>query len=91
MNRSDLKVLREMISEAHTILATTKLPHGRSERAYELLSSAVALADSLIENPNIAAILGSKGGSETAKRGPEYYREIAAKRKTHGGGRPKKT
>lgn len=91
MNRTDLKVLRDMIVEAQTILATTKLPQGRAERALELLNSAVALADSLIENPHIAAILGSKGGSKTAERGPEYYKEISAMRKTRAGGRPKKT
>ena len=33
---------------------------------------------------------GRKGGTETAKRGPEYYREIAAKRKVFAGGRPRK-
>lgn len=36
-------------------------------------------------------IRGRKGGTQTAKRGPEYYRDIAAMRITHGGGRPKKT
>ena len=38
-----------------------------------------------------AAILGRKGGSTTARRhGPEHYRQMAAQRKTHGGGRPRK-
>jgi hypothetical protein len=26
----------------------------------------------------------------TAKRGSDYFRKLAAKRKTHGGGRPRK-
>jgi hypothetical protein len=34
--------------------------------------------------------LGAKGGKETAKRGPEYFRKIAAMRKEHKGGRPTK-
>jgi hypothetical protein len=34
---------------------------------------------------------GRKGGTKTAERGPDYYREIAAKRKTFAGGRPRKT
>jgi hypothetical protein len=35
--------------------------------------------------------MGRKGGSTTARRhGPEHYRQMAAKRKTHGGGRPRK-
>lgn len=33
---------------------------------------------------------GRKGGSKTAERGPDYFRQIAAMRKTRGGGRPKK-
>ena len=33
---------------------------------------------------------GRIGGKETAKRGPEYFKEIQALRKTKGGGRPKK-
>jgi hypothetical protein len=33
---------------------------------------------------------GRKGGTKTAERGPDYYREIAAKRKTFAGGRPRK-
>jgi hypothetical protein len=33
---------------------------------------------------------GRKGGSKTAERGPDYFRQIAAMRKTRGGGRPPK-
>jgi hypothetical protein len=89
MGRNDLRTLRNMISEAHTILATTKLPEARSERAYELLTAAVSLADDLLkQSPAVA--LGKKGGKVTAKRGPDYFREIAAKRKNFKGGRPTK-
>jgi hypothetical protein len=78
-----------MIDEAHRILATTNLPEGRSERAYELLTAAVTLADDLLlQSP--AAALGKKGGKATAKRGPEYFRKISAMRKEHKGGRPPK-
>lgn len=87
MGRSDLRALRNMIDEAHRILATTTLPEGRSERAYELLTAAVALADDLLSQ-SPAATLGKKGGKATAKRGAEYYRQISAMRKTHAGGRP---
>ncbi len=77
-----------MIDEAHTIL-----PEGRAERACELLGTAVKLADQLLtEKP--AAVLGAKGGKATAKKmkakDPDYYKRIAAMRKTRGGGRPKK-
>lgn len=82
-----------MIDEAHTILETTTLPQGRSERARELLNTALKLADHLLtEKP--AAILGAKGGKTTAKlmtsKDPDYYRRIAGMRKTNAGGRPKK-
>jgi hypothetical protein len=87
-NRTDLKALRNIIREADKLLATVELPEGRSQRAHELLDAAVKLADHLLtETP--AAILGSKGGKITAKRGAEYYRKIAAMRKTRSGGRPK--
>lgn len=88
--RNDLKALRGMIAEAQHILATTQLPESRSERAYELLTAAVHLADHLLEiNP--AASLGKKGGTKTAERGSEYFRKIAAMRKEHKGGRPRTT
>jgi hypothetical protein len=87
--QNDLKVLRNMIGEAHDILRTTILPEERSQRANELLTAALHVADNLLEE-SPAATLGAKGGKETAKRGSEYFRQIAAKRKTHAGGRPPK-
>ena len=78
-----------MISEAQHILSTTTLPEHRSERAYELLTAAVHLADHLL-TVNPAATLGKKGGTVTAERGPDYFRKIAAMRKEHKGGRPPK-
>ena len=86
---TDLKALRRMIAEAELILSTTTLPEGRAERARELLSASVNLADALLET-SPAATLGAKGGKKTAERGPEYFRKIAAMRKTRSGGRPKK-
>ena len=41
------------------------------------------------EKNQAAADLGRLGGMKTAERGPEYYAEIQAKRKTKAGGRPK--
>lgn len=90
MARNDFKALREMIAEAQHILTTVNLPEGRAERASELLASAVFLADHLID-ASPAAEMGKKGGKETAKRGPDYFRKIAGQRKTRAGGRPKKT
>jgi len=88
--QTDLKALRNMIGDAHDILRTTILPEERSQRAYDLLTAAVHLADNLLEE-SPAAALGAKGGKETAKRGSEYFRQLAAKRKTNAGGRPSKS
>lgn len=87
--RNDLRSLRNMIAEAHDILRTTILPESRSEHAYELLTAAKNLADHLLEE-SPAAALGKKGGKATAKRGPDYFRKIAAMRKERKGGRPPK-
>jgi hypothetical protein len=88
--RNDLKALRTLIGEAHDILRTTNLPERRSERAYELLTAAMGLADDLLaQSPMVE--LGKKGGKVTAKRGPDYFRKIAAMRKEHKGGRPPKS
>ncbi|HXW94001.1 MAG TPA: hypothetical protein VEK33_25850 [Terriglobales bacterium] len=89
MAPNDLRALRNLIFQAHHVLATTKLPDSRSERAHELLAAAVSLADHLLtQSP--AAALGKKGGKQTAKRGSEYFRKIAAMRKQRKGGRPPK-
>ncbi len=87
--KTDLRALRNLISEAELILSTTVLPEGRSERARELLKAALALTDDLLA-VKPAAVLGAKGGKATAKRGPDYFRKIAALRKERRGGRPRR-
>jgi hypothetical protein len=88
--RTSLKALRNLISQAHQIVSSTPMPEGRTERAAELLRAAIKLTDDLLLTPP-AAILGAQGGKATlAKRGPDYFRKLAARRKTHGGGRPRK-
>ena len=93
-NRQELTALKNMLSEADRILETSPaLPENRTGACRELLSSALALTDDLISQANMpaASVLGRKGGSVTAKRhGSEHYRQMAARRKTHGGGRPRK-
>lgn len=61
-------------------------------RSRELLNAAQGLVADLIKQREMpaAAVLGSKGGAQTAKRGSDYFRQLAAKRKTLGGGRPRK-
>jgi hypothetical protein len=87
--RNELRPLRDTIAEAHQLLATTKLPEGRSERAYELLTAALNLVEDAMQR-SPAAMLGTKGGKKTAKKGSEYFRQIAAQRKSFKGGRPPK-
>ena len=90
--RTELATLKRLISEANTILSTTELPEGRAVRAVELLRSALALTDDLLGQSKLpaAAVLGRAGGAQTAKRGSDYFRQLAAKRKTLAGGRPRK-
>jgi hypothetical protein len=91
--RSELSALKNLISETDHILETLPpLPENRTARCRELLSSALALTDDLLKQAKTpsAVALGRKGGSVIAKRGSDYFRKLAAKRKTHGGGRPRK-
>jgi hypothetical protein len=89
---TELRALKNLISEAELILSTTTLPENRSKRALELLRAAQALTDDLIGQAKLtpAAVLGSKGGSNTmAKLGSDHFRQLAALRKTRAGGRPR--
>ena len=93
-NQTELRTLKSLISQADLILATTpEMPENRTAAARESLSAALALTDDLLKEAKspAAASLGRKGGSTTSRlHGPEHYRAMAAKRKTHGGGRPRK-
>ncbi len=91
-NRAELATLKKLLSEIDRILATTNLREHCTARCRELLGSALALTDDLLSQAKLpaAAFLGSKGGAVIAKRGSDYFRKLAAKRKTHGGGRPRK-
>jgi len=92
--RTDLRSLKRLIAQADEIVSSPALLRSSTERCHEVLQSAIALTDGLIKQatPQAMAVqLGSKGGKETAKRGPEYFRQLAARRKNFGGGRPSGT
>ncbi len=92
-DRTELATLKRLISEADHILETLPpLPENRTARCRELLKAALALTDDLLSQSKLSAAttLGRKGGSAIAKRGSDYFRQLAARRKTHGGGRPRK-
>jgi hypothetical protein len=46
--------------------------------------------DKPIPGSLVTARAGQLGGKKTARRGPEYFRQLEAKRRTKGGGRPPK-
>lgn len=93
-DRAPLLALKNLIADTDLILETTPdLPQNRTACCRENLRAALALADDLLKQQRMtpAAVLGHKGGSTTARRlGAEHYRKMAAARKTHGGGRPRK-
>src|ERR1019366_5280232 len=93
-DRSSLQALKNLLTETDLLISTTEpLPESRTPRCLELLRAALALTDDLLKQTGktAAAVMGHKGGSATAAtRGPEYFRQLAAKRKTKGGGRPRK-
>ena len=84
-----------MHNELERVLGAGPVPKTIEARVAELFRSIHALTDDLIERtPNAmfgkpASILGSRGGTKTAERGPEYFKKIAAMRKTRAGGRPR--
>lgn len=90
MRPRELTTLKRLLAQLDANLSL--LGDDRTARCRELLNSARALTDDLLNQAKLpaAALLGAKGGSVTAKRGPEYFRQLAAKRKTHSGGRPRK-
>ena len=93
IGRNELIALKNLISEADLILETSPLlPENRTGAARENLKTAIALAEDLISQSRLSAasVLGRKGGASIAKRGPDYFRQLAAKRKTRAGGRPRK-
>ncbi len=92
-DRAELTTLKNLLSQADRILETTPpLPENRTARCRELLKAALAIADDLVSQSKLSAasVMGRKGGSVIAKRGSDYFRKLAARRKTHGGGRPRK-
>ena len=88
--KQELEALRNLVMQSRELIDPAVVPDGRAQQAHALLDAATHLVDDLL-NQSPAKALGSRGGKSTAKRGSEYFRELAAKRKTLGGGRPPKT
>jgi hypothetical protein len=61
------------------------------EQSRTLIAEALQRLDRLSKAVLTAAEKrGRKGGTKTAERGPDYFRQIAAMRKVRAGGRPRK-
>ena len=92
--RTELRALRNLISEADLILETSPaLPENRTGAARENLKAALALTDDLLSQTgmNAAAVMGRKGGASAARKlGSDHFRKMALARKTRAGGRPRK-
>lgn len=95
-DRDSLQALRNLIADTDLVLETTPaLPQNRTAACRENLRAALALADDLMKESSrrtsAAAKLGKKGGAATARKlGVDHYKRMAAARKTHAGGRPRK-
>jgi hypothetical protein len=93
-DRASLQTLRNLIADTDLILETTPdLPQNRTACCRENLRAALALVDDIASQQRMtpAAVLGRKGGASTSRRlGADHYRKMAAARKTHAGGRPRK-
>ena len=90
--RASLLALKRLLSQAELVYEDRSVPEPIRKRGAELFPAAQALVDDLLrqDHASAASELGAKGGSQTAKRGSEYFRQLAAKRKTRAGGRPRK-
>jgi len=90
--RASLLALKRLITQAEMVYSDRAVPAAQRERGGELFTASLALIDDLLkqDHSSAAAELGAKGGSQTAKRGSEYFRQLAARRKNRAGGRPRK-
>jgi hypothetical protein len=88
----DASFALDLIKKAKTIARPDKaLTQSQSAQLWNHLDVAEARLDGLLTFVELSpAEMGRKGGSKTAKRGPEYFSKIAGMRKTKAGGRPKK-
>ena len=87
LRMDDLKRVQQDLRSARNAASS-----GDTSGAEMYILSASRIVDQLLQQSKTpaAVALGAKGGSVTAKRGSEYFRELAARRKTNAGGRPRK-
>ncbi len=79
--QATIEALRELLRQAREADARTLRD--------PIIDKALRRLDALAKRVDPSKF-GAMGGRKTAERGPDYFRELAARRKTHAGGRPKK-
>jgi len=95
VDKRSLEALKNILTEIDLLVSTSPqpMPQNRTPRCLELTKAALALTDDIMKQVRMApaVMLGHKGGSTTSQRhGIEHYRKMAAARKVHAGGRPRK-
>ena len=91
--RPQLLTLKRLLAQANLILSSESLDMNLAVRCRELLAAANTPVGDLLKQDRLpaAAVLRAKGGTQTAKRGSEYFRQLAAKRKLARAVDPAKT
>lgn len=83
---------KDDLNVAAVLLRRLELGESQRRRCLRLVEGALGNLESITAAlaGGVGVLFGSRGGQKTAERGPEYYRQIAAMRKTRAGGRPRK-
>jgi len=92
-DRNSVEALKNILEEIELLISTAEpLSQNRTPACLDLIRTASALADDIAKQEHLtpAAVMGHKGGSTTAQRGSDYFRQLAARRKVKAGGRPRK-
>lgn len=72
-------------------MALSRAKPASAEEWQRIIDRTINRIDVVIEQlEQVPRDIGKLGGQKTAERGPEYFRQIAAMRKTRSGGRPRK-
>ncbi|HWB82500.1 MAG TPA: hypothetical protein VG675_00025 [Bryobacteraceae bacterium] len=87
---ADVKTAQNQLGRAVALMSSDGLED--RAKSVKLVSQARAKLEDVTVglSQGVGVLFGSRGGSKTAERGPEYYRKIAGMRKTRAGGRPRK-
>lgn len=83
---------KDDLNVAAGLLRRLELGESQRRRCLKLIENALGNLESMTAalSGGVGVLFGSRGGQKTAERGPDYYRQIAAMRKTRAGGRPRK-